>query len=152
SVLSFEARTGIARRDVFLERWTAHAFAAGINADPETFSERCPRLNPNGVLLGHRFVFVDSGDAADLTSAELEIVTRCDGTTPIHALVRLADVKLEIISGLLNKKILIATLDVPALEPLAFQILRDDVAAWHLGTARHRWLPFANSLIKCATD
>src|SRR5205823_7183438 len=24
--------------------------------------------------------------------------------------------------------------------------------AWHLGTARHRWLPFADSLIKCAAD
>ena len=119
-VLSFEARPGIARHDVFLERWTAHALAAGINADPETFLERCPRLNPSGVLIGHRFVFVDSGDAIDLTSAELEIVTRCDGTTPIHALVRLADVKLDVVSGLLDKRIVIATLEVPALEPLAF--------------------------------
>ncbi|HKS30994.1 MAG TPA: hypothetical protein VJR28_01200, partial [Chthoniobacterales bacterium] len=83
-VLSFEARPGIARSDVFLERWTAHALAAGINADPETFSERSPRLNPSGVLTGHRFVFVDSGAAVDLTSAELEIVKRCDGTTPIR--------------------------------------------------------------------
>ena len=151
-VFSFEAGPGIARRDVFLERWTAHALAAGINADPETFSQRCPRLNPTGVLIGHRFISVDSGEAVDLTSAELEIVTRCNGTTPIHALLRLADVELEVINGLLNKKILIATLEVPALEPLAFQILRDDVAAWHLGAARHRWLPFADSLIKCATD
>ena len=103
-------------------------------------------------MIGHRFVFVDSGDAVDLTSAELEIVIRCDGRTPIHALVKLADVELDVVSGLLDKKILIAMLEVPALEPLAFQILRDDVAAWHLGTARHRWLPFADSLIKCATD
>src|SRR5438067_10855240 len=58
AVLSFEARPGMARRDVFLERWTAHALAAGINADPETFLERCPRLNPSGILIGHRFVFV----------------------------------------------------------------------------------------------
>ncbi len=151
-ILGFEARPGIARRDVFLERWTAHALAAGINADPETFLERCPRLNPSGVLIGHRIVFLDSGDAVDLTSAELEIVTRCDGTTPIHALIGLADVELDVVRGLLDKKILIATLEVPALEPLAFQILRDDIAAWHLGTARHRWLPFADSLIKCATD
>jgi hypothetical protein len=151
-VLSFEAHPGIARRDVFLERWTAHALAAGINADPETFLERSPRLNPSGVLIGHRFVLVDSDETADLTSAELEIVTRCDGTTPIHALVRLADVDLDVVRGLIDKKILIATLEVPALEPLAFQILRDDVAAWHPGLARRRWLPFADSLLKCATD
>jgi len=151
-VVSFEARPGIARRDVFLERWTAHALAAGINADPETFLERCPRLNPNGVLIGRRFVFVDNGDAVDFASAELEIVTRCDGTTPIHALVRLADVELDVVSGLLDKRVLIATLDVPALDPSALQILRNDVAAWHLGTARNRWLPFADSLIKYAAD
>ncbi|HKS04108.1 MAG TPA: hypothetical protein VJR49_02020, partial [Chthoniobacterales bacterium] len=151
-VLSFEARPGIARRDVFLERWTAHALAAGINADPETFLERRARLNPSGVLVGHRFVFVDTGEAVDLTPAESEIVARCDGTTPIHTLIRLADVELEVVSGLLDKKILVATLEVPALEPFAFRILRDDVAAWQLGTARHRWLPFADSLIKCATD
>ena len=83
-VFSFEARPGIARREVFLERWTAHALAAGINADPETFSQRCPRLNPSGVLIGHLFIFVDSGETVDLTSAELEIVTRCDGVTPVH--------------------------------------------------------------------
>jgi hypothetical protein len=151
-VLSFEARPGIARRDIFLERWTAHALAAGINADPETFLERCPRLNPSGVLLGHRFVFVDTGEAVELTPAALEIVTRCDGTTPIHTLIRSADVELEVVSGLLDKKILVAMFEVPALEPLAFRILRNDIAAWHLGTARHRWLPFADSLIKCATD
>jgi lantibiotic biosynthesis dehydratase-like protein len=151
-VFSFQARPGIARREVFLERWTAHALAAGINADPETFSQRCPRLNPTGVLIGHRFILVDTGEAVDLTSAELEIVTQCNGTTPIHELVRLADVGLEAIHGLLDKKILVATLEVPALEPLAFQILRDDVAAWQLGAARDRWLPLADSLIKCAVD
>src|SRR5205823_3642604 len=152
SVFSFQVRPGIARREVFLERWTAHALAAGINADPETFSQRCLRLNPTGVLVDHRFIFVDSNEAVDLTSAELEIVTRCNGTTPIHALLTLADVELEGIDRLLDKKILIATLEVPALEPLAFQILRDDVAAWQLGAARDRWLPLADSLIKCATD
>ena len=64
----------------------------------------------------------------------------------------LADVELALVGGLLDKKILIAMLEVPALEPLAFQTLRDDIAAWHVGTARDRWLLFADSLIKCATD
>jgi len=38
SALNFEPRPGIARREVFLERWTAHALAAAINSDPQTFS------------------------------------------------------------------------------------------------------------------
>ena len=53
SALSFEIHPGIARRDVFLERWTAHALAGGINADAETFLERCPRLNPSGAVIAH---------------------------------------------------------------------------------------------------
>ncbi len=152
SALSFEIRPGIARRDVFLERWAAHALAAGINADPDTFLERCPRLNPGGVVIENRFVFADSGDTVDLSSAEFHVLTRCDGTTPIHALVKLAEVEMDVVSGLLDKRILIAASEVPALEPLAFQILRDDVAAWRLDAARKRWLPFADSLIKNAAD
>src|SRR5205823_1918514 len=61
-------------------------------------------------------------------------------------------VGLQVVSGLVHKKILIAALEVPALEPSAFHTLRDDVAAWHPGPARECWLPFADSLIKCASD
>lgn len=152
SAVSFEIRPGIARRDVFLERWTAHAFAAAINADPETLLERCPRSNPNGLLIGDRFIFADTGDAVDLTPAEREIVTRADGTTSMHALTRLADVDLGVVASLVDKKILIAALEVPALEPLAFQILRDEIATWGVGAARNRWLPLADSLVKSARD
>jgi Lantibiotic dehydratase, N terminus len=150
SSLDFETRAGVSRRDVFLERWTAHAFAAAINADPETLWQRCPRLNPDGVLIDHRFVFGDTGHTVDLAPPQLEIVRRCNGMTPIHAL--LADVETTVLSGLVEKKVLLATLEVPALEPLAFQILRNEVAGWQPGPARQRWLPIADSLIKCATD
>ncbi len=34
--LSFAPESGVAAREVFLERWTAHAIAAAINANPET--------------------------------------------------------------------------------------------------------------------
>jgi Lantibiotic dehydratase, N terminus len=150
--LRFESQPGIYRRDVFLELWTAHALAAAINADNETFLHRCARLNPNGILIGHRLLFVDSGETVDLTAAEFKIVTRCDGRTPMVKLIELADAKLDSIRGLLDKRILITALEVPALEPSAFQILRDDVAAWPQGPARQRWLPIADSLIKCAAD
>ena len=74
SALNFEPRPGIARREVFLERWTAHALAAAINSDPQTFLERRPRLNPNGILIHNRFVFADSGDVIALTPPEIELV------------------------------------------------------------------------------
>ena len=59
---------------------------------------------------------------------------------------------LDVIRGLIDKKILIAALEVPALEPFAFQILREDIAAWNEGPARERWLPLADSLIKSSAD
>jgi Lantibiotic dehydratase, N terminus len=162
SALNFEPRPGIARREVFLERWTAHALAAAINSDPQTFLEHRPRLNPNGILIDNRFVFMDSGLAIELTQQQVLILARCNGATPMHALIQSAngdrsasapsDGGLNVIPGLIDKKILIAALEVPALEPFAFQILRDDIAAWREGAARERWLPLAHSLIKSTAD
>src|SRR5205814_2119116 len=76
-----------ARRAVFLERWTAHALAAAINSDPQTFLEHRPRLNPNGLLIDNRFVFVDSGIAIEISLQELPILARCNGATPMHTFV-----------------------------------------------------------------
>jgi len=162
SALNFEPRPGIACREVFLERWTAHALAAAINSDPQTFLEHRPRLNPNGILIDNRFVFVDSGLPIDLTPHELSILARCNGATPIHTLIQSpngdksaavpGNGELDVIRGLIAKKILIAALEVRALEPFAFQILHDDIAAWREGAARQRWLPLANSLLKSTAD
>ena len=47
ATLKIDVRPGIASRDVFLERWTAHAVAASINAEsPETKVE-VPALQPH---------------------------------------------------------------------------------------------------------
>ena len=162
SALNFEPRPGIACREVFLERWTAHALAAAINSDPQTFLEHRPRLNPNGILIDNRFVFVDSGLPIDLTPRELSILARCNGATPIHTLIQSpngdksaavpGNGELDVIRGLIAKKILIAALEVRALEPFAFQILHDDIGAWREGAARQRWLPLADSLLKSTAD
>jgi len=169
AALNFEPRPGIARREVFLERWTAHALAAAINSDPQTFLEHRPRLNPNGLLIDNRFVFADSGIAIEISPQELPILARCNGATPMHTFVAAGGAssrepalippaedapagELDLIRGLIDKKILIAALEVPALEPFAFQILRDDIAAWREGAARQRWLPLADSLVKSAAD
>jgi hypothetical protein len=159
--LNFEPRPGVARRQTFLERWTAHALAAAINSDPHTFLERRPRLNPNGILAENGLVFTDSGEAIALTPLETELIARCNGTAPIHALIQSANAdtsagpvegRLDLIRGLIDRKVLIAALEVPALEPFAFQILHDDIIDWREGPARQRWLPLANSLIASAAN
>jgi hypothetical protein len=46
SGLRMDIESGIAVRDVFLERWTAHAVAAVINADPENQKLAVPAMEP----------------------------------------------------------------------------------------------------------
>ena len=53
---------GIAERETFLERWTAHGVAAALNADPAVRAELSPRLHPNGRIDGNQFVFTDTAE------------------------------------------------------------------------------------------
>ena len=75
--ISIAPDPGIARRDGFLERWTAHAITAAINADPDNSNPR---------------------------------------------------------------------LQVPALDPHAFEVLLEDVEKWPAGAAREKWLPILQAL------
>jgi len=129
-------RPGVALREAFLERWTAHAIAAVMNADPEIFAELSPRLDPNGRIDKQMFIFTESGDTTPLTSEEAGIIKRCDGKTPVHAL----PASPETIRALVGKKILRCTVEVPALEPYAFAVLREDVEKWRDGNVRAKWL------------
>src|ERR1700730_9442777 len=70
---------GIAAREAFLERWTAHTAAAAINADPEILPELSPRRNPNGRVEKNKFILTDSGKSVELNSSQLELIKRCDG-------------------------------------------------------------------------
>ena len=49
--LNIDIEPGIAARDIFLERWTAHAVAAAINGDPEVspMTMQVPALEPNAL-------------------------------------------------------------------------------------------------------
>jgi len=134
--ITFGPRPGVAAREVFLERWIAHAIAAAMNADYNIFAELSPRLNPNGRIDDLIFVFTESGETAALTWEELETIKTCDGKTPAYAL----PASLESIRGLVEKKILRCAVEVPALDPHAFNILRDDVEKWREGEARENWL------------
>ena len=129
-------RQGIAARETFLERWTAHGAAAALNADTDIRLELSPRLNPNGRIEGEQFVFADSGDAIALDAATMQLLGRIDGQTPAHAL----GIAAESLEELVQKKMIRWEVEVPALEPHPFDVLLGDVSAWRETPVRVRWL------------
>ncbi|HEY2139696.1 MAG TPA: hypothetical protein VGH00_06440, partial [Chthoniobacterales bacterium] len=134
--LTLSPRPGIAARETFLERWTAHGAAAALNADPEIRAEVSPRLNPNGFLAGDGFVFTETGKTLDLDEATFEALQRIDSTTPAHS----SGVDLSVLERLAEQKIIRWEIEVPALEPHAFDVLVADIAKWRASPVRSRWL------------
>jgi hypothetical protein len=127
---------GIAKRETFLERWTAHGVAAALNADPAIRAELSPRLNPNGLVAGNRFVFTDTGEAIELDGAALHALQRIDAKTPAHSL----GLDAAMLEKLAQQEIIRWEVEVPALEPHAFDVLLADIEAWRDATVRSRWL------------
>jgi hypothetical protein len=134
--LAFSPRPGIAARETFLERWTAHGVAAALNADPEIRVELSPRLNPNGLIAGKRFVFTDTGEAIELGDAALQALQRIDSKTPAHS----PGLDAATLERLAEQKIIRWKIEFPALEPHAFDVLLADVEAWRDTPVRSRWL------------
>jgi hypothetical protein len=134
--LTLAPKPGIAARETFLERWTAHGVAAAVNNDPEVHPELTPRLNPNGLIAGNQFVLTDSGDAVALDDDALALLRRIDSKTPAHSL---GEDK-ALLASLAERKIIRWELEVPALEPHAFDVLVADIKAWRDTPVKSRWL------------
>lgn len=126
----------VTQRCAFLERWTAHAFAAAIDGDPEARRQLAPRLHPNGRLENGEFVLTDTGVHLPLAREEAEALSRVNGQTPAHSL-GLPD---ETLAKLAERRVLLWQAEVPALDPHAFAALLSDVERWQEGAARTRWL------------
>jgi hypothetical protein len=134
--LKIAPEPGIAERETFMERWTAHGVAAALNSDPAIRAELSPRLHPHGRIDGSQFVFTETGATLPLDPATLEILRRCDGTTPAHSI----DPRAETLEKLARENIIRWEAEVPALDPHAFDVLLSDVRNWRDGPARARWL------------
>jgi len=134
--LTLEPTPGIDKRESLLERWTAHGVAAALNQDPEIRVELSPRLHPNGRIDGERFIFADTGETVSLNPRTIEILIRCDGKTPAHSL----GVEAEELELLARQNLILWEMEVPALEPHAFDILISDISHWREGPVRERWL------------
>ena len=143
--VAVEPVPGIARREIFHERWTAHGLAAVMNAESEIFEEMRPRLNPNGrIHESGGFVFTDTGEAIALSEDELALVAQCDGETAVHALDR------RLVEGLVRRKVLACAMEVPALDPHAFDVLQGDVQNWRAGAARDKWSAILRPMTEAA--
>jgi hypothetical protein len=127
---------GIAKRETFLERWTAHGVAAALNADRAIRAELSPRLNPNGRIDGNQFVFTDTDTKVALDPRVVELLRRCDGATPAHLFER----DIESLEWLAAEGIIRWEVEVPALEPHAFDVLVSDITQWRDGPVRASWL------------
>jgi hypothetical protein len=127
---------GIAERDVFLERWTAHGVAAALNADPAIRVELSPRLHPNGRIDGNQFVFTGTAETTPLDPKTVEILLRCDGATPAYSFGE----ELDALEQLAAQNMIRWEVEVPALDPHAFDVLISDILRWRDSPVRALWL------------
>ncbi len=139
---------GIARREVFLERWTAHGAAAAINADPLTREEIAPRLHPSARLERDAFIDTATGETIALDPAERALVARCDGRTPAHSL----GASPQTLTRLAARDIIRWEMEVPAVDPHAFEVLLGEVAGWREGPVRERWLSALQPFVRAAAE
>ena len=138
---------GVAARETFLERWAAHGAAAALNSDPEVRLELSPRLHPNGRIEGNEFIFGETAAATGLDPRRSEIIRRCDGATPAH----LFGDEIAALEELAAQNMIRWEVEVPALDPHAFDVLVSDVARWRDSPVRTRWLEILQPIAALST-
>jgi hypothetical protein len=127
---------GIAEREAFLERWTAHGAAAALNADPAVRVELSPQLHPNGRIDGSQFLFTDTAETTPLDPKTVEILLRCDGAKPAYSFGE----EIDTLEQLAAQNMIRWEVEVPALDPHAFDVLISDILRWRDSPVRARWL------------
>jgi hypothetical protein len=127
---------GIAGRENFLERWTAHGVAAALNADPAVRVELSPRLHPNGRIDDNHFIFTDTAETVPLDPKTVELLRRCDGATPAYSF----GAEIGALEQLAAQNMIRWEVEVPALDPHAFDIIVADVSRWRDRPVRTRWI------------
>ena len=146
--LAFLPDAPVSARSSFLERWTAHAVVAAINQDPETRMEIAPRLNPTGRIEANAFFLTETNERFLLDPETLRALASCDGEK------RAREISLtpEQLQNLARQGIIRWQLEVPALEPLAFDHLLAEVRAWRDNPVRARWLELLEPLAQSAEN
>jgi hypothetical protein len=140
--IAFSSDPAESAREVFLERWTAHALAAALNVDPAARLELSPRLHPNVRVEDDNFISTESGEEISVDAEAKVAIERCDGKTPAHSL----GIDPALLDDLARRNILRWEVEVPALEPYAFDVLVSDVAVWRKSPTREKWLALLHPL------
>ncbi len=136
SGIRLSPEAGIATRETFLERWTAHGVAAGLNSDRDIRVELSPRLHPNGWIDGNQFIFTDTAEATPLDPKTVDILLRCDGATPAYSFGE----EIDALEQLAAQNMIRWEVEVSALDPHAFDVLISDILHWRDNPVRTRWL------------
>lgn len=134
---------GVAKRETFLERWTAHGVAAALNADPAVRIELSPRLHPNGRIDGNLFVLADTSETTLLDPRTVELLLRCDGATPAYSFGE----EIDALEELAAQNMIRWEVEVPALDPHAFDVLFADILRWRDSPTRARWLALLEPIV-----
>jgi hypothetical protein len=145
--LKLEPLPGIAGRETFLERWTAHGVAAALNADPAVRAELSPRLHPNGRIDGNQFVFAETGETVTLDSETVEILRRCDGAAPAYSFGH----EIDPLEKLAARNMIRWEVDIPALDPHAFDVVISDILRWRHSPVRANWLELLQPIASLAS-
>jgi hypothetical protein len=145
--LELAAREGVVPEN-FIERWATHGLAAAINRDEQALRHLPVRLNPEGELKDHNFVFTVTGEHVPMDSGTSEILQRC--SKPLSA--ESSQVPVDLLSLLAKKKLIRWEMEVPALDPHAFDVILRDVSNWREGPVRARWLEQLEALATLARD
>ncbi len=87
-------------------------------------------------LSGNRFVLTDTGETTELDEITVQTLHRIDSKTPAHSL----GLDAATLERLAQQEIIRWEVEVPALEPHAFDVLLADVEDWRDTPVRSRWL------------
>src|SRR5262249_26109715 len=68
----------VSAREVYFEAWCIDALARVLDADPETRPWRVPRIAPSVSVDGTSLI-TSGRRACDLSAAQLQVLTACDG-------------------------------------------------------------------------
>jgi hypothetical protein len=137
----FAPRSGITRRDTYLEKWVVTSLAQAISADAEARMEIAPRIRDDVFLDGDVAVRAD-GSRVCLDKEIAAYLRVIDGSTPARSLG-----SREILEHLVNEGILTWAIEPVQLAAHRLEPIRDDIAGWSNPAPRSRWLAEVDNLL-----
>lgn len=130
----FAPEPGIAHRTSFPEHWVVQALIDAINRDPEVASDLPLHLHDNAARTPRGVERCDLGSEITLEPAELDLLSRCDGSTPAR------DVgPPEMVESLCQRGVLERKLRAPMLHLDPASVVLEQLSLWRDTPRRAHW-------------